>query len=39
MDATTRTEDEVVTALHDCDNDCEKAITWLLEGKPTVSEF
>lgn len=26
-----RTEDEVATALHDCDNDADKAVTMLLD--------
>lgn len=33
MDITTKTEDEVITALHDCDNDCDRAVNMLLEGK------
>ncbi|XP_046996381.1 protein lingerer isoform X3 [Schistocerca americana] len=35
MDATRKSEDEVVTALHDCDNDPNKAVNMLLEGIPT----
>lgn len=33
MDATRKTEDEVITALHDCDNDISKAVNMLLEGE------
>jgi len=32
MDATRKTEDEVCTALHDCDNDPDRAVNMLLEG-------
>nr|CAD7569214.1 unnamed protein product [Timema californicum] len=32
MDATRKTEDEVCTALHDCDNDLDRAVNMLLEG-------
>ncbi|RZF45626.1 hypothetical protein LSTR_LSTR010577 [Laodelphax striatellus] len=32
MDATRKTEDEVCTALFDCDNDLNRAVTYLLEG-------
>ncbi|XP_054277627.1 protein lingerer isoform X2 [Macrosteles quadrilineatus] len=32
MDATQKSEDEVCTALHDCDNDANKAVNYLLEG-------
>ncbi|KAK6642787.1 hypothetical protein RUM43_004289 [Polyplax serrata] len=33
MDATRKTEDEVITALHDCDNDLDSAVNMLLEGE------
>ncbi|XP_063238119.1 protein lingerer isoform X3 [Bacillus rossius redtenbacheri] len=32
MDATRKSEDEVCTALHDCDNDPDRAVNMLLEG-------
>ncbi|XP_065221100.1 protein lingerer isoform X2 [Planococcus citri] len=32
-DVTCKTEDEIVTALYDCDNNEEAAISYLLEGK------
>lgn len=32
MDATRRSEDEVLTALHDCDNDPDAAVDLILEG-------
>lgn len=32
MDATRKSEDEVCTALHDCDNDANRAVNYLLEG-------
>ncbi|XP_071442069.1 protein lingerer isoform X6 [Hetaerina americana] len=35
MDATRKTEDEVCTALHDCDNDPDRAVNMLLEGMGT----
>ncbi|KAK7867696.1 hypothetical protein R5R35_011563 [Gryllus longicercus] len=35
MDATRKTEDEVCTALHDCDNDPDRAVNLLLEGAGT----
>lgn len=38
MDATRKTEDEVCTALHDCDNDLEKAVNMLLEGMAQVGQ-
>ena len=37
MDATRKTEDEVCTALHDCDNDPDRAVNMLLEGMGQVS--
>lgn len=36
MDATQKTEDEVCTALHDCDNDANRAVNYLLEGSCKV---
>lgn len=36
MDATRKTEDEVCTALHDCDNDLDRAVNMLLEGMGQV---
>ncbi|KAF4528213.1 hypothetical protein B566_EDAN016834, partial [Ephemera danica] len=33
MDATHKSEDEVWTALHDCDNDLDRAVNMLLEGE------
>jgi NACalpha-BTF3-like transcription factor len=36
MDATRKSEDEVCTALHDCDNDLDRAVNMLLEGSGTV---
>ncbi|XP_039276636.1 protein lingerer isoform X2 [Nilaparvata lugens] len=40
MDATRKTEDEVSTALFDCDNDLNRAITYLLEdGDQRQSEW
>lgn len=33
MDATQKTEDEVMVALHDCNNDLTKAVDMLLEGE------
>lgn len=36
MDATRKTEDEVCTALHDCDNDPDRAVNMLLEGMGQV---
>lgn len=33
MDATRKSEDEVSTALHDCDNDLDRAVNMLLEGE------
>jgi hypothetical protein len=36
MDATRKTEDEVCTALHDCDNDLDRAVNMLLEGEAQV---
>jgi len=39
MDATRKSEDEVCTALHDCDNDLDRAVNMLLEGSGTVSYF
>lgn len=35
MDATRKSEDEVCTALHDCDNDPDRAVNMLLEGAGT----
>ncbi|XP_065351346.1 protein lingerer isoform X4 [Cloeon dipterum] len=35
MDATRKSEDEVCTALHDCDNDLDRAVNMLLEGSGT----
>ena len=32
MDVTGREEEEVIVALHDCDNDTNRAINMLLEG-------
>ena len=32
MDVTGREEEEVIVALHDCDNDTNRAIMMLLEG-------
>lgn len=36
MDATRKTEDEVTTALHDCDNDPDRAVNMILEGYAQV---
>ncbi|XP_046661479.1 protein lingerer isoform X2 [Homalodisca vitripennis] len=36
MDLTQKTEDEALTALHDCDYDVNRAINYLLEGSPKV---
>lgn len=36
MDATRKSEDEVCTALHDCDNDLDRAVNMLLEGEGQV---
>lgn len=32
MDATQKSIDDAYTALHDCDNDANKAVNLLLEG-------
>lgn len=32
MDLTQKSEDEVSTALFDCDNDANRAVNYLLEG-------
>lgn len=37
MDATRKSEDEVCTALYDCDNDLDRAVNMLLEGEGQVS--
>jgi hypothetical protein len=39
MDATRKTEDEVCTALHDCDNDLDRAVNMLLEGMGQVCKL
>ena len=33
MDLTGRSNDEVIVALHDCDNDTNRAVNMLLEGE------
>ncbi|XP_075215484.1 uncharacterized protein LOC142321353 [Lycorma delicatula] len=39
MDATRKSEDEVCTALHDCDNDANRAVNYLLEGDERQNEW
>jgi hypothetical protein len=39
MDATRKSEDEVCTALYDCDNDLDRAVNMLLEGEGQVSSL
>lgn len=38
MEMTQRTEEEVCCALYECDNDMERAVEFLLETLPVVSE-
>ena len=37
METTQRSEEEVCCALYECDNDLDRAVTFLLETLPVVS--
>lgn len=39
METTQRTEEEVCCALYECDNDLDRAVIFLLEQLPVVSNF